>query len=121
MPLLSLLSPSSDFHSVEVSSPDANNVPKSPEGDSGSCATSEFSVTKIESDDKATHFYTGLPSWSVFLHLYSFLSSFMCTTGPRLFTNKQNELLIVLMKLRLNLMMEDLARRLESVWGQYHV
>ena len=92
-----------------ISSPDADRAPKSPEGDSGSCATSEFSVTKIESDDKATHFYTGLPSWPVFLHLYSFLSPFMCTTGPCLFTNKQNELLIVLMKLRLNLKMEDLA------------
>ena len=65
MPLLPLLSPSSDFHatSVEVSSPDTDNAPKSPEGDSGLCATSELSVTKIESDDKATHFYTGLPSW----------------------------------------------------------
>ena len=60
----SLPSPSSDFHatSVEVSSSDTDNAPKPSEGDSGSSATSEFSVTKIESDDKATHFYTGLPS-----------------------------------------------------------
>lgn len=34
-----------------------------------------WSVEKIKDDDKATKFYTGLPSFSVFLWLFSFLSA----------------------------------------------
>ena len=83
-----------------------------------SSSSSQFSVSHIESDDKAIRFYTGLPSWTVFVYLYNFLLPYLVhTTGPRLFQNKQNELLIVLMKLRLNLMLEDLSRRFEIGTG----
>ena len=83
-----------------------------------SSSSSQFSVSHIENDDKAVRFYTGLPSWAVFVYLYNFLSPYLVhTTGPRLFQNKQNELLIVLMKLRLNLMLEDLSRRFEIGTG----
>ena len=36
-----------------------------------------FTFTYIEGNDKATQFYTGLPTWAVFLHLYMYLSPFM--------------------------------------------
>ena len=32
-----------------------------------------FSFTYIEGNDKATQFYTGLPTWAVFLHLYMYV------------------------------------------------
>ena len=75
-------------------------------------ANSKFSIASIEGNDKATRFYTGLPTWVVFLHLYMFLSPFMYTVNhSHHFVNVENELLLVLMKLRLNLKVEDLAYR----------
>ena len=90
----SLPSPSSDFHatSVEVSSSDTDNAPKPSEGDSGSSATSEFSVTKIESDDKATHFYTGLPRLGLFFFTFTHSFHHLCAQLVPTYsqTNKMN-------------------------------
>ena len=36
-----------------------------------------ISVRIIEGDDYLTKFYTGLPAWVVFLHLFMFLSPFL--------------------------------------------
>ena len=33
-----------------------------------------FGIKTIEANDEKTKFYTGLPSWSVFLHLFLFLA-----------------------------------------------
>ena len=57
-------------------------------------------------------YYTGLPSWALFLHILSLLTSYLPiqkSCGNR-FTPK-DELFIVLSKLRLNLMFQDLAYR----------
>ena len=67
-----------------------------------------FSVQIIESNDYLTNFYTGLPAWVIFLHLFMFLSP--CLPQPRALS-LMDEFLLTLMRLRLNLMLEDLAYR----------
>ena len=67
-----------------------------------------FSVQIIESNDYLTKFYTGLPAWVIFLHLFMFLSP--CLPQPRALS-LMDEFLLTLMRLRLNLMLEDLAYR----------
>lgn len=68
-----------------------------------------FSVRIIEGNDHLTKFYTGLPTWVVSLHLYMFLSPFR--SQPKALS-LMDEFLITLMRLQLNLMLEDLAYRL---------
>ena len=34
-----------------------------------------FGISNIQGDDKATKYFTGLPTWAMFLHLYMFLSA----------------------------------------------
>ena len=62
--------------------------------------------------DKKTEYYTGLPSWALFLHILSLLTSYLPIQKScrNRFTPK-DELFIVLSKLRLNLMFQDLAYR----------
>ena len=70
-----------------------------------------FSVTMIEANDKTTHFYTGLPSWVVFFQLYMFLSPLLTAGRSDCALSMENELFLVLVKLRLNLLFEDIASR----------
>ena len=73
-------------------------------------ATRPYGRKLLEGNDECTKFYTGLSSWSIFNHLVTFL----CTVCPTL-TSIQSKLspfdslLLTLMRLRLNLHMEDLA------------
>ena len=67
-----------------------------------------FSVQIIESNDYLTKFYNGLPAWVIFLHLFMFLSP--CLPQPRALS-LMDEFLLTVMRLRLNLMLEDLAYR----------
>lgn len=67
--------------------------------------------TLKESNAKA-HFYTGLPTYEVFVYVLSYIKPHIA----RLRSNQtclkpEDEFLLVLMKLRLNLLMEDLAYR----------
>ena len=64
-----------------------------------------FGDGMIEENDNATKFYTGLPKWCNFL---MFLSPFIT---PSCSLSFHDELLLVLMKLRLNLLTADLAYR----------
>ena len=66
----------------------------------------------IEGNDESTKFYTGLPSWSCFEYLVNFL----CTCEPHLvFSHSRltptESFLLTLMRLRLNLLIDDLAYR----------
>ena len=70
--------------------------------------TETFSIRVIEGNDHRTKFYTGLPAWVIFLHLFMFLSPFF--SQPRALS-LMDEFFLVLMRLRLNLMVEDLAYR----------
>ena len=69
---------------------------------------SAFGVTAIQGNDKATRFYTGLTNYGVFLHLFMFLAPFV---KPSRSLSLDNEFFLTLTKLRLNLLVEDLARR----------
>ena len=69
--------------------------------------------SQLKGDDAGIKFYTGLPSWDVFQHLVSFLIS---TCYPNLSSTQAklsppDGLLLTLMRLRLNLRIEDLAYR----------
>ena len=52
-----------------------------------------FGVDKIQGNDHMTRFYTGLPSWGVFLHIFCFLSPYV-TPSSRLC--QEDELFLVL-------------------------
>ena len=57
----------------------------------------KFGFRTIEGNDDRIKFYTGLPSWAVFLHLFRFLAA----------------LLALFMRLRLSLLLEDIALRFD--------
>ena len=65
-----------------------------------------FGIRTIEANDDKTKYYTRLPSWSVFLHLYLFLAPH---SSPFSKLSLENELFLVLVRLRLGLYLEDLA------------
>ena len=64
----------------------------------------------IRNNNSATHFYTGLPTWTLFqfllCHLVVYYSSFRNAHQK---VTPANNLLVVLMRLRLNACLEDLA------------
>ena len=66
-----------------------------------------FGIQTIEADDKLTGFYTGLPTWPVFLHLFLFLNVSNASSLSRL--SPENELFLALVRLRLGLLYEDLS------------
>ena len=68
-----------------------------------------FGVGMIEGSDTATKFYTGLPTWGMFLHVFMFLSPFVT---PSRSAKLDDEYFAVLVRLRLNLFVVDLASRL---------
>ena len=63
----------------------------------------------IEANDKTYTLFTGLPSWVVFFHLYMFLSPLLTAGRSNCALSMENELFLVLVKLRLNLLFEDIA------------
>ena len=69
-----------------------------------------FGFRMIEGSDKKTRFYTGLPSYPVFVHLYLFLTPSL-TSCKLSKLSLEDELFLVLVRLRLNLLLDDLAIR----------
>ena len=71
---------------------------------------SSFAINTMKEkfNDESTKFFTGLPSWQVFLHLLSFLAPFL---GQSTALSVQDQLLMVMMRLRLSLFVKDLAIR----------
>lgn len=66
-----------------------------------------FGITIIEvNDEKRKFYYTGLLSWSIFLHLFLFLAP---PPSPFSKLSLENELFLVLIRLRLGLLLKDLA------------
>lgn len=72
-------------------------------------ATKPYGRKLLEGNDECTKFYTGLTSWSIFNHL----ATFLCTMCPKHTSvlSPFDSLILTLMRLRLNLRMEDLAYR----------
>ena len=72
--------------------------------------SSRFSFRMLEGNDLITKFYTGLPSWSMFVYVFTFVS---CDLNPR--GNHalclEDQFFLALLKLRLDLLMEDIAHR----------
>ena len=60
-------------------------------------------IHTIQGSDKWTKFYTGLPSLGRFFHVYLFLSPYVKPVPP------QDEFLLVLVRLRLGSLLDDLA------------
>jgi hypothetical protein len=74
--------------------------------------TKPYGRKLLEGNNECTRFYTGLTSWSIFNHLVTFL----CTACPALTSvhsklSPFDGLLLTLMRLRLNLRMDDVAYR----------
>ena len=72
---------------------------------------SQFGVAIIEGNNEATKFYTGLATWKLFQYLLSFLVGAYPPQAKRSKISPANGLLLVLMRLRLNLRVEDLSYR----------
>ena len=73
--------------------------------------SSTISASFLMDNDKKTKFYTGLPKWSLFVQVFSLLSSHIVPSRTKL--TLQDELIVVFMKLCLNCPFQDLAFR----WG----
>ena len=65
----------------------------------------------VRENDKRVHFYTGLPSWNVFLLVLNLIAPHIPKARSATKLKCEDELLLVLMKLRLNLLFDDLAIR----------
>ena len=70
-----------------------------------------ISAASLKENDAMTRFYTGLPKWALFGQIFSLISPFITPSRTRL--TLQDELILVLVKLRLNPPFQDLAYR----WG----
>ena len=82
------------------------DVPQRNSGDA--CAVS---ASFLMGDDSKTKFYTGLSTWELFLHVFSLLSASITRSRTKL--TLEDELVVTLMKLRLNSPFQDFAYR----WG----
>ena len=69
---------------------------------------STFGVTQIQGNDQKTKFYTGLPTWAIFLHLFCFFSP---CVSPSSKLCLEDEMLLVLIRFRLGLFMQDIVNR----------
>ena len=69
----------------------------------------KFGFRTIEGNDDRTKFYTGLPSWAVFLHLFLFLAAPASSCKLSL----EDEFFIALLRLKLGLLLEDIALRFD--------
>ena len=65
-------------------------------------------VKMIKENDERTSFYTGLPSWNVFREIFDFLSPHVT---PSHSLPLEDEFVMILMRLRLGLLLEDLSAR----------
>ena len=70
----------------------------------------ELSQKCFENDNEKTKFYTGLPTFSILMGVFALISGHI-TSGPRSKLPKFTELLMVLIRLRFNFALQDLAYR----------
>ncbi|XP_077993128.1 uncharacterized protein LOC144447095 [Glandiceps talaboti] len=70
----------------------------------------EFNQLSFETSDEKTRFYTGLPNFTILLAVFELCSTFIKSTHRNILSKFQ-EFILVLMRLRLNLQLQDLAYR----------
>ena len=73
--------------------------------------TAVYGCDLIRDNDQNVKFYTGLHSWLVFMHILSLVAPHVPKKRSSTALKLEDELLLVLMKLRLNLLFDDLAIR----------
>ena len=69
-----------------------------------------FSQASFENNDKKIRFFTGLLSYDILMAIISHVSKYL-STGPCSVLLEFDQLIMVLLKLRLNLMDQDIAYR----------
>ncbi|KAE8738902.1 hypothetical protein FOCC_FOCC015603 [Frankliniella occidentalis] len=69
-----------------------------------------FEEAGLENDQKKVHFYTGLPSFTLLMAVFNLCKDHVPSSHRNVLTPFQ-EFMVVMMRLRLNLLMEDLAFR----------
>ena len=75
-----------------------------------SCVTRPFGRMLFEGNDECTKFYTGVTSWSILKHLVTFLSTLcLSLVSVQSKLSPLDSVLLILMRLWLNLHMEDIA------------
>ena len=75
----------------------------------------EFTALSLKEDDEKVHFYTGLPNYEVFEKLYQLLEPLLSKDDKKSTTSLFDELLMVLVKLRLGVPNEDLGFRFHEL------
>ena len=78
-----------------------------------SCVTRPFGRKLFEGNYECTKFYTGLTSWSILKHLVTFLSTLCLSLVSVQSKLSPLDSVLTLMRLRLNLHMEDIAYRFD--------
>ena len=63
-------------------------------------------------NDEKTQFYTGLPNFLILMHVFNFAHSYVKSTSRNVLTQFQ-ELVLVLMRIKLSLPLQDLAYRFD--------
>ena len=78
----------------------------------------EFTALSLKGDDEKVRFYTGLPNYEVFEKLYQLLEPLLSKDDKKSTISLFDELLMVLVKLRLGVPNEDLGYRfhVSSSW-----
>ncbi len=69
-----------------------------------------FSQASFENNDRKVRFFTGLPSYDIIVGHFSHVSKYL-STGPRSVLSDFDQPIMVLLKLRLNLMDQHIAYR----------
>ncbi|KAJ1520332.1 hypothetical protein ONE63_004530 [Megalurothrips usitatus] len=72
----------------------------------------EFAESSLEQDNNKVDFYTGLPSFTLLLHVFNLCKDYVPTSHRNKLTPFQ-EFMVVMLRLRLNLLIEDLAYRFQ--------
>lgn len=75
--------------------------------------SNEFSKEAFENDDSKVKYYTGLPNFLVLMALFNLIQPYITETGQSSLTKLQ-KLLMVLIRLRLNSPLQDLAYRFNT-------
>lgn len=70
----------------------------------------DMTIEGFKDSDEKTKFYTGVPSFQLLMHVFSFVSVHVITTKRNALSQFQ-ELILVLMRIKLNMPLQDLAYR----------
>ncbi len=70
----------------------------------------QFNKESFEKNEDKTRFYTGLPNFLVLIQIFELCKPYI-SCGPMSVLSKFEQFILVLMKLRLNLPLKDLAFR----------